>query len=521
MIVRSPLPAVTIPEVPFATLVLRQAQRLADRPALIDGATGRSYTYGQLADAVHKVAASLAQRGMQKGEVFAIYSPNLPEYAIAVLAVATLGGIVTTINPLYTVEELTFQLNDARASYLLTVPPFLDKAQQGMQQSNVKELFVLGEAPGATSFARLLQPGNDVPSVKINLREDLVALPYSSGTTGLPKGVMLTHYNLVANLCQMGAMGLVSEQDTTIAVLPFFHIYGLMVILGLGLYSGATIVSLPKFDLPQFLQTIQDYKVTVGYMVPPIMLALAKHPMVENYDLSSMKVILSAAAPLGKEVQDACIRRLGCIVVQGYGMTETSPGLTLTPPKEGQIKIGSVGYCLPNVECKVVDIVTGAELGPNQEGEICTRGPQNMKGYLNNPTATHNMIDRDGWLHTGDIGYYDEDGYFYIVDRLKELIKYKGLQVAPAELEAVLLSHPAIADAAVIPLRHEEAGEVPKAFVALKPGASATAEEILAYVSERVAPYKKIRQLEFIDEIPKSASGKILRRLLIEREQSK
>lgn len=521
MIFRSPFSPVTIPDVSYAAFVLQHAERLAEKPALIDGLTGQKYTYGQLADAVRRVASSLAARGFGKGDVLALYSPNLPEYPIPFLAAALLGGLTTTINPLYTVEELAFQLNDSHALYLITTPAFLEKALAGKQRSQVREVFAFGEAPGATPFAVLLQGNGDVPEVEINAQEDVVALPYSSGTTGLAKGVMLTHRNLVANLCQMATIGFVREQDTVIGVLPFYHIYGLTVILSLSLANGATVVSLPRFDLLQFLQVLQNYQVTVGNMVPPIMLALAKQPVVENYDLSHMRVILSAAAPLGKELQEACAARLNCLVVQAWGMTETSPDVTFHPLTPEAVKWGSAGVCIPNSECKVVNFDTGEELEANQEGEICARGPQIMKGYLNNPAATAAIMDADGWLHTGDIGYFDEDGYVYIVDRLKELIKYKGMQVAPAELEALLVTHPAVSDAAVIPAPDEEAGEVPKAFVVLKPAAAASAEEIMAYVAGRVAPHKRIRRLEFTNQIPKSASGKILRRLLIEQERAR
>lgn len=521
MIFRSPLPDVIIPEVPFAPFVLRHVERLAEKPALIDGVTGRTYSYGQVNDAVRRAASGLARRGFRKGDVLALYSPNLLEYPIAFLAAALLGGATTTINPLYTVDELTFQLDAAHAKYLITVPPFLEKALEGQRRTHVEEVLVFGEAPGVSSFNELLERDGAVPQIEVNQRDEVVALPYSSGTTGLSKGVMLTHRNLVANICQFTPMGMITEPDTAIGVLPFFHIYGLSVILSLGLATGATTVVLPRFDFPQFLQTMQDYHVTVGYMAPPIMLAMAKQPIVDNYDLSHLRVMVTAAAPLGKEIQETCERRLRCLVVQAWGMTETSPGATLHPLDPSNARVGSVGICMPNTECKVVDITSGAELGPRQEGEICARGPQVMKGYLNNPAATASMLDADGWLHTGDIGYADEDGYFYIVDRLKELIKYKGFQVAPAELEGLLLTHPAIADAAVIPSADEEAGEAPKAFVVLKPDASASADEIMAYVAERVAPHKKIRRLEFIEHIPKSASGKILRRVLIEQERAR
>jgi acyl-CoA synthetase (AMP-forming)/AMP-acid ligase II len=293
----------------------------------------------------------------------------------------------------------------------------------------------------------------------------------------------------------------------------------MVVILNMGLYQGATIVMMQRFDLERVLRAMQDYGVTYAHLVPPIILALTKQKMVDDYDLSKLRTIFSGAAPLGETITRACVERLNCSIRQGYGMTETSPVIHMSPGEVDEIKHGAVGQCIPNTECKIVDMETGAELGHNQEGEICARGPQLMKGYLNRPEATAATIDEDGWLHTGDIGYADEDGHFYIVDRAKELIKYKGFQVAPAELEALLLSHPAVADAAVIPCEDEEAGEIPKAFVVMK--GEASDEEIMSYIAERVAPHKKIRRLERIEQIPKSASGKILRRVLVARERER
>ncbi len=521
MIYRSPFPDIAIPDTAFAPFVLQHAERLAGKPAIIDGVTGQTFSYGELADSVRRVAASLAQRGFRKGDVLALFTPNRPEFFIPFLAAALLGGSATTINPLYTVDELVFQLNDARAKFLFTSPVALEKALEGQRRSQTQEVFVFGDdAPGATSFSALLKGEGVVSPVAVDVREDVVALPYSSGTTGLPKGVMLTHRNLVANLCQMSSLGLVREDDVIIGVLPFYHIYGLTVIVSLGLANGATIVSLPRYDLPQMLQTMQDYRVSVGYMVPPIMLALAKQPIVDSYDLSPLRVILSAAAPLGKDLQEAVAHRLNCLVAQGWGLTETSPDATLSPLEPETVRVGSAGVCVANTACKVIDLASGAELGPRQQGEICVRGPQVMKGYLNNPQATAEILEPEGWLHTGDIGYFDEDSYLYVVDRLKELIKYKGMQVAPAELEAALLTHPAVADAAVIPIADEEAGEIPKAFVILKSESVATADELMAYVAGRVAPHKRIRRLEFVEQIPRSASGKILRRVLIEQERA-
>ncbi|MDT5063059.1 MAG: hypothetical protein QOH63_3518 [Acidobacteriota bacterium] len=519
MIFRSPYSDVAIPEISLTQAVLRRAEELRDKPALIDGSTNRVLTYGELSEGVRRVAAGLAARGFRKGDVFAIYSPNLIEYAVAFHAVASLGGIVTTINPLYTADELAHQLSDASAKYLLTVPQLIEKAIEASDSSNVEEVFVFGDAPGATSFASLLESEGLAPEIEINPREDIVALPYSSGTTGAAKGVMLTHYNMVANLYQLEEHDRVSEQDTLIAVLPFFHIYGMNVIMNTGLFKGATLVVMPRFELEQFLSTMQTYKITRAHLVPPVILALAKQTVIDKYDLSKLKLIMSGAAPLSESLTADCCERLRCVIKQGYGMTESSPVTHMCSEDPETIKYGSVGQCIPNTECKIVDLETGDELESGQEGELWVRGPQVMKGYLNRPEATAQTVDGQGWLHTGDIGYADEESHFYIVDRAKELIKYKGFQVAPAELEAVLLTHPAIADAAVIPSPDEEAGEVPKAFVVLK--AQASEQEIKEFVMERVAPYKKIRQVEFIEQIPKSPSGKILRRLLVQRERER
>jgi acyl-CoA synthetase (AMP-forming)/AMP-acid ligase II len=309
------------------------------------------------------------------------------------------------------------------------------------------------------------------------------------------------------------------EGAVVIAVLPFFHIYGISVILNGGLRGGATLVVLPRFEMETFLRAIQDHRATWAYVVPPIALALAKHPAVDDFDLSSLRHVFSGAAPLGADLARAVTRRLGCRMLQGYGMTETSPTTHINCGPAAERNPGSVGGLTPNTEARIVDPVTGQDLGPDQPGEIWVRGPQVMKGYLGRPEATAALIDGDGWLHTGDIGSVDSDGHFYVVDRLKELIKYKGCPVAPAELEALLLTHPAVADAAVIPSPDAEAGEVPKAFVVTR--ATVTAEELMAYVAERVAPTKRVRRLDFIDQIPKSPSGKILRRVLVERERAR
>ena len=512
-------PALEIPDVPLARFVLRRAPDWADKPALIDGVSGRQLTYGALADGVNRVASALRRRGFKKAEVFAIFSPNLPEYPIAFHAVASLGGIITTLNSLYTPRELSDQLRDSGARFLLTVPAFMDRAAEAIKGLPIDEVFVFGEAAGATPFAELMSQPAESFTVEIDPAEDVVALPYSSGTTGLAKGVMLTHRNLVANVLQAEQRIHLREGERVLGVMPFYHIYGMTVIMNLALHAGATVVTMPRFELETFLRVMQDHRVARAFVAPPIVVALAKHPLVDKFDLSAVTHLFSGAAPLDENLAQASGRRLNCKVNQGYGMTEASPVTHLVSDDIDWVKVGSIGPVVAGTECKVVDITTGKELGPETDGEILVRGPQVMKGYLNNPTATAHILDKDGWLHTGDIGHADADGDFYVVDRLKELIKYKGYQVPPAELEAILLTHPAVADAAVIASPDEEAGEVPKAFVVLK--TPATPEELMLFVAQRVAPHKKIRLVETIDEIPKSASGKILRRKLVEKERAK
>lgn len=519
MIYRSPFPDVEIPAVPLHAHVLRNAAAYADKPALIDGPTGRQYTFGQLAALVERVAGGLAARGLQKGDVVALFSPNLPEYALAFFGTLRAGGVVTTVNPLYTVEELATQLADAGARFLVTIPHFLETALAAAARVGLESVFVFGEGEGAEPFTALAGHAHPAPAVAFDAAADLAALPYSSGTTGLPKGVMLTHRNLVANTVQTLAVERFDADEVLIGILPFYHIYGMTVILSMALSEGATVVTVPRFELDGFLGLLQQYRVTTAFVVPPIVLALAKHPAVDAYDLSALRYVNSGAAPLPEAVAEGCRRRLGVEVRQGYGLTETSP-VTHFIPRGSDAPITTVGFAIPNTEVRVVDVASLDDVPPGRPGEVWVRGPQVMKGYLNRPRETADMVDDEGWLHTGDVGVMDEAERLAIVDRVKELIKYKGLQVAPAEIEAVVQAHPDVADVAVVPSPDDEAGEVPKAFVVLKPGATATAEDIMDFVAARVAPYKKVRRVAFIEAIPKVPSGKILRRRLVEQERS-
>ena len=512
---RSPLGDVVIPDISVTAHVFGEAARYPDRVAMIDGPTGRSYTYSTLAGAVFLAAGGFRARGIGRGDVVAVMAPNLPEYAIAFHGVASAGGIVTSVNPTYGVEETHHQLADAGAQLLVTVPMFLGTAREAAVGTDVREILVLGDVPedagpGVAPFAELLA-GAPLAPVAVD-PDDVVALPYSSGTTGLPKGVMLTHRNLVANLVQVERHLVMDDHEVMMAVLPFFHIYGMQIIMNDGLSRGATLVTMPRFALVQYLSLIQEHRATRLFVVPPMVLALARQPIVDDYDLSSVRTLFSGAAPLGAELAEEAHRRIGARAMQGYGMTEMSP--VSHACRFDDDRPGSIGILAASTEARVVDPATGEDLGVGEDGEIWVRGPQVMPGYLNNPEATASTIDPEGWLHTGDIGHVDAEGYWYVVDRLKELIKVKGFQVAPAELEALLLTHPAVADCAVVGIPDEEAGEIPKAFVALIPGAECSAAAIQEFVAGHVAHYKQVRVVEFVDAIPKSPSGKILRRML-------
>ena len=512
-------PGVAVPKKDLTSVVLQRVDELGDKSALIDGTSGRALSYNELSSQIKHLAAGLNQRGFKKGDVCAVFCPNLPEYATIFLGVAAVGGINTTVNSLYSTNDLIHQFTDSRAKFLITIPAFMDRALPAADKCGIEEIFVLGEAKGATPFSELLKNDGIAPEVTIDPKNDLVALPYSSGTTGLSKGVMLTHENLVSDMVLTTSINTITDKDVLIGVLPFFHIYGMVLILNLAIYRGVTLVTMPRFDLEQFLQIVEKYKITCLNLVPPLVLALSKHPLVDNYDVSSIRLISSGAAPLGQELEQACADRLNCQIYQGYGLTEVAGASHVNTIPVPSDKVGAVGQVVPNTYSKIIDTESGKELGINEQGEVLIKGPHVMKGYLNNEEATKHCIDEDGWFHTGDIGYADEDGYFFIVDRVKELIKYKAYQVAPAELEAILVSHEAIADAAVIPSPDEEAGEIPKGFIVLS--SEISAEEIMKFVAEQVAPHKKIRKIEIVDEIPKSASGKILRRVLVEQEREK
>jgi 4-coumarate--CoA ligase len=499
-------PAVTLTQHVFRTL---EAQ--PERRAMIDGPTGREWTAGELTDAIRRFAGGIAGRGLGPGACVALMMPNAPEFAVAMHGALWAGCTVTTLNPTYTAEEAQRQLVDSGASLLVTVAAFAETARAAIAGTGVTEIVTVEPAEDCTPLAEAM--GDPLAAqVPVDLHRHVAVLPYSSGTTGLPKGVMLCHANLVANVEQTLAVATIEPGEVTPAFLPFFHIYGMVPVLNGYLARGACLATMPRFDLALCLDLIQRHRARNLWIVPPVAIALAKHPLVADYDLSSLEQITSGAAPLGGEITEAVTARLGCLATQAYGMTEMSPVSHFTPrhaPRKG-----SVGLALPSTLCRIVDPETGADRAPGEEGELWVKGPQVMLGYHQRPDATAETLVEDGWLRTGDLALIDAEGYCFIRDRRKELIKVKGFAVAPAEIEATLLTHPAIADAAVIGVPDDEAGEAPVAFIVAAPGTTPTLEAVQAHIAEHLAHFKQVREIVPVEAVPKSASGKILRRVL-------
>ena len=515
MVFTSPRPPAPVPNTSLTGFVLRDAARYPDRVAVTD-LTGRTaYTYGELVAGARRAATGLYRLGFRQHDVLAVLAPNVPEYAIAYHAAAIAGGVVVALNPLDTVDDLAEHLDRTGARFLVTMPDQLERAAELAARTKVTVTVVFGDAAGASPFAELLACDAVPWEPDVNPAQDVVTILHSSGSTGFPKGVQLTHRNMTANVLQTILGVPLGEHERVLAVPPFHHAFGLIMVLNASLAQGATIVTMPRFEPEAYLRAIQDHRITRLYVVPTIAVLLARSPLVDRYDLSSLRQIVSGGAALDPAVARQCRQRLGCEVGQGYGLTEALVSFMQFTPAQPS---GSVGPSTTNVECRIVDVRTGRELGRNQDGEILIRGPHVMQGYLDAPDATRDVLEPDGFLHTGDLGHIDDDGELTIVDRIKELIKYKGQQVSPVELEAVLMTHPKVGDVAVIGVPDDEASEVPKAFVVA--GEPVSAEDILAFVAERVAPYKKVRQVEFVDRIPRTPVGKIERRSLKERKHA-
>jgi acyl-CoA synthetase (AMP-forming)/AMP-acid ligase II len=479
------------------------ARAMGDHVGLIDGSSGAAIAYAQLAARVDRAAAGLAARGLRPGDVLALWAPNSPEWAIAALGAMAAGAGVTGVSPMCAERELAGQLMDCEASILVAAPELVDVARR----AGVRQAVAVGEIEGDGA----------APAVALEPARAVALLPYSSGTTGLPKGVMLTHANVVAGVGQVRAALKLGPRDTVVAVAPFAHVMGFVITMASALASGATLVTLAQFAFEPYLELVQRHRATVLIGPPPVMAALAGHPAVDARDLSSVELVVAGGAPVPAEIARAVGERLpGAVVRLGYGLTETAATAT-APDRELAVAPGSVGRAMPSTELRVVDPQTGADLGPGEPGELWVRGPQTMAGYLHRPDATAAMIDADGWLRTGDLVVIDEEGQVFVVDRLKELIKVNAFQVAPAELEALLATHPAVADAAVVGRPDDASGEVPVAAVVARDALEA--EDLMGWVAARVAPYKRIRAVRFVDAIPRTPAGKILRRALVEHER--
>ncbi|GMH58094.1 hypothetical protein TrRE_jg5150 [Triparma retinervis] len=507
-----------------------------DSDAIVEGVSGDVRTFGDYISRTASFAGNLASSNdvtasSTQRTTVTVFSPNHVDYAPCVLGVLRAGGVVSTANPLYTEYELRGQIEKSNSTILVCHPGTLEVGLKAAEGTKIEKVLVFGsddlgksvvpfDSLAETDNLMMSPPDYVTDSVGVN---DLAMLPFSSGTTGLPKGTMLSHNNISINLQQFVAPegDYMSDNTTIISPLPLFHIYGFTAGMLHSSWMANKLVTMSAFDLVKFCELVQEHKPERAHLVPPIILGLAKHPIIDNFDFKSLKMVVSAAAPLGGEVQTAVRERLGIGVKQAWGMSELSPIGTVTPDnflKEGTPTIGPV---VAGSQGKIVDLETGEALPPGEEntGELCIKGPQVMLGYLDEPEKTRECLTEDGWLHSGDIGYVDEDGYYYIVDRLKELIKYKGFQVAPAELEAVICSFDKVTDCAVIPVVDEQGGEVPRAYV-VKGEEGLSEEEVLAFVEERVAPHKKLRGgVVFIDAIPKNPSGKILRRVVIEMDR--
>jgi len=526
------------PLIPLHEILTKTAKEQPDRAAI--AYFEREITYRELDLLSNQFAVALAALGVKKGDRVAIFLPNIPQFVIAYFGVLKVGAVLTAISPLHREREVEYQLTDSEAETIIALDSLYPIVEKVWQKTKLKNAVVtsleeyasktaispsrVGQKPNVYSFQQLLkEKGAKPPKVNINPKEDLAALQYTGGTTGTAKGAMLTHLNLVSNALAFAAWIRGASADTFLAALPLFHIYGMTTSMNVPVSLAAKMVLLPRFEPAAALETIQRHRVTVFCGVPTMYSVLLANPELGKFDLTSIRVCISGASPLPPQVQKKFMDITGGFLAEGYGLTEASPVTHCNPVDKTMrtVRLGSIGLPLPETDARIVDVETGEKtLEPGETGELTVKGPQVMKGYWNRPEDTA-LVLRNGWLLTGDLAKMDQDGYFYITDRKKDLIKYKDYSVYPREIEDVIYEHSAVKLCAVVGKPSPTVGEIPKAFIVLKDGARATEAEIIAFVNEKVASYKAVREVEFRKELPISAAGKVLRRMLQEEEKRK
>lgn len=515
------------PQVPLQEILLKSANKFPQKTAIVCGE--REITYAQLESHSNQFANALVKSGLKKSERVAVFLPNIPQFVIAYFGILKAGGAVTAINPLHREREVEHQLCDSEAQTIIVLDslyPVLENVWDKTKLKNVivtsideaTEAPIFSSKPNICSFQHILKEASQkAPKNEVNPIEDLAVLQYTGGTTGTAKGAMLTHTNLVSNALAFAAwIKGAPTKETFLTALPLFHIYGMTTSMTVPVSLAAKMVLLPKFETTKALEAIQRHRITVFCGVPTMYSALLANSKLGNYDLTSIRVCISGASSLPLQIQKKFMQVTGGLLAEGYGLTEASPVTHCNPVGRTMrtVKVGSIGLPLPGTDAKIVDLDKGEEtLDLGETGELAVKGPQVMKGYWRRPEETA-LVLRDGWLFTGDIAYMDEDGYFYITDRKKDLIKFKGYSVYPREIEDVIYEHPAVKLCAVVAKPDKVTGEVPKAFIVLKEGTAATAEEIISFVNGKLASYKAIREVEFRKELPISSAGKVLRRLL-------
>ncbi len=518
-------PSLSYPSHAYAEMLAHAAERYPEHVAVVFKDV--NLTYRELDALVNSLAHALLDLGISKGQTVALFMPNRPEYLITWFAITRIGAVASPLNPSYKEREIAYQLDNSQAVAIVVQESLLSLVQAVRPElAALRHLIALDvhtQIAQILSFSHLLRSYPATPPVCDEIQqESLVALPYSSGTTGLPKGVMLSHKNLVCNAVQSVATARITVDDRMLIFLPLYHIYGIM-LMGCAALAGAKIVLMERFDAETCLRLIQEQGVTLLYSVPQVLAALNDWPSLRDYDLHTVRFTQCGAAPVPPPLAHRFEERTNIPVMTSYGLTEASPGTHSNPVYDRRfMRIETIGLPVHDTEQKIVDIETGQiELGVGEEGELVVRGPQVMLGYWKAPQATAEAL-RDGWLYTGDIGWRDEDGYVTVTDRKKEMIKYKGFSIAPAQVEALLLEHPAVADVAVVAKPSDEAGEVPKAFVVLRAGYEGQqVDELMSWVNTKLATYKHVREIEYIETIPRNPSGKILRRVLKELERQR